>query len=82
MNGDNEETASEEISDKDLSSAVKPEFRKWVSISIKLVDGHYLATFNNCVPRLFHNMPQLLTAIEVASAELGPGPQVKPDSQY
>ncbi len=70
MNGDNEETVGSE------SSPIKPksEFKRWIGVNIKLVDGHYLATFNHDVPRIFHNMPQLLTAIEVASAELGPGP--------
>lgn len=75
MNGDKTD-GPEERTDKELSSAVKPEFRRWVSINVKLVDGHYLATFNNAEPRIFHNMPQLLTAIEVASAELGPGPSL------
>ena len=52
----------------------KPTFRKWMSVNIKLVDGHYLVTFNHDVPRIFHNLPQLLTAIEVETAKLGPGP--------
>lgn len=52
----------------------KPQFRKWMGVNIKLVDGHYLVTFNHDVPRIFHNMPQLLTAIEVEAAKLGPGP--------
>ena len=52
----------------------EPKFRKWVGVNIKLVDGHYLATFNHDAPRIFHNMSQLLTAIEVEAAKLGPGP--------
>ena len=52
----------------------KSEFRKWMGVNIKLVDGHYLATFNHDAPRIFHNMPQLLTAIEVEAAKLGAGP--------
>jgi hypothetical protein len=52
----------------------EPKFRKWVGVNIKLVDGHYLATFNHDAPRIFHNMAQLLTAIEVEAAKLGPGP--------
>lgn len=73
MNGDKTD-GPEERTDKELSSAVKPEFRKWIGINIRLVDKHYLATFNHGEPRIFHNMPQLLTAIEVESAALGPGP--------
>jgi hypothetical protein len=52
----------------------KPEFRKWIGVNIKLVDGHFLVTFNHDKPRIFHNMPQLLTAIEVEASKLGPGP--------
>jgi hypothetical protein len=73
MNGDTEETAIEEINNKDLSSP-KPESRKWIGVNIKLADGHYLATFNHDVPRIFHSLPRLLTAIEVETAKLGPGP--------
>lgn len=69
-NGDNEEI--EERSEKPISSP-KPEFRKWISVDIKLADSHYLAKFNHGSPRVFHNMQQLLTAIEVESAKLGPG---------
>ena len=72
---ENEGTAfTEERSDKEPSLGDEPKFRKWISVNIKLVDGHYLATFNHDVPRIFHNMPQLLTAIEVEAAKLGPGP--------
>jgi len=55
-------------------SSEKATFRKWMGVNIKLVDGHYLVTFNHDIPRIFHNMPQLLTAIEVEAAKLGPGP--------
>ena len=65
---------NEERSDHEISSPVKPEFKRWIGVNIKLVDGHYLATFNHDIPRIFHNMPQLLTAIEIESAKLGPGP--------
>jgi len=64
----------EERSDEEISSqpSEKPTIRKWVSVNIKLVDGHYLATFNHDAPRIFHNMQQLLMAIEVESSKLGP----------
>ena len=70
-----EETAmTKEKLDHGPSLGDEPKFRKWVGVNIKLVDGHYLATFNHGAPRIFHNMPQLLTAIEVEAAKLGPGP--------
>ena len=68
-----ETTGRSERSDEEISSP-KPEFKRWIGVNIKLVDGHYLATFNHDEPRIFHNMPLLLTAIEVAAAALGPGP--------
>ncbi len=71
-NGDTCDEDREEVSEP--SSAPKPEFRRWISIDIKLADNHYIANFNHGAPRVFHNMAQLLTAIEVESAKLGPGP--------
>lgn len=69
----NGEDTIEKGSDQEVLEPL-PKFRKWVGVNIKLVDGHYLATFNHDAPRIFHNMPQLLTAIEVEAAKLGPGP--------
>lgn len=72
MNGENEGTDQREEVLRPLPA--KPEFRKWISVDIRLADAHYLAKFNHGSPRVFHNMPQLLTAIEVEAAKLGPGP--------
>lgn len=70
-NGEDTGTADErEKTPESLSP--KPQYRKWMGVNIKLVDGHYLATFNHDVPRIFHNMQQLLTAIEVEASKLGP----------
>ena len=75
MNDQNEGTDGpserEEIS---APISEKPTFRKWVGVNIKVADGHYVATFNHGEPRIFHNIQQLLTAIEIESAKLGPGP--------
>ncbi len=69
-----EDTAdTEERSDQEVSSD-QPKLRKWINVNIKLSDNHYLASFNHGDPRVFHNLPQLLTAIEVEAAKLGPGP--------
>ena len=83
-NGEDKDKANTEEREE-VSSPIseKPTFRKWMGVNIKLVDGHYLVTFNHDVPRIFHNLPQLLTAIEVEAAKLGPGPtQEKPASHY
>lgn len=64
----------EEQSDHEVLEPL-PKLRKWVGVNIKFTDNHYLASFNhNEPPRVFHNMQQLLTAIEVECAKLGPGP--------
>lgn len=67
-NGEDKERSNSEV------SSPKPEFRRYMSVEIKLADNHYVANFNHGAPRVFHNMSQLLTAIEVESAKLGPGP--------
>lgn len=72
-NGEDEAKTEEREETPEISSE-KPTFRKWMGVNIKLVDGHYLVTFNHDVPRIFHSLPQLLTAIEVEAAKLGPGP--------
>ncbi|MBA7683438.1 hypothetical protein ES703_91803 [subsurface metagenome] len=61
-NGDTEIT--EERSEQEVSSE-KPKVRKWVAVNIKFVDGHFLTTFNQEKPRIFHNVEELLRAIEV-----------------
>ena len=71
-NGEDEAKTEEREETPEISSE-KPTFRKWMGVNIKLVDGHYLATFNHDAARIFHNMSQLLTAIEVEAAKLGPG---------
>lgn len=73
MNDESTDKKEEREETPEISSE-KPTLRKWMGVNIKLVDGHYLVTFNHDVPRIFHNMPQLLTAIEVEAAKLGPGP--------
>jgi len=72
MNGEDKRNNTEET--PELLSSEKPTIRKWMGVNIKLVDGHYLVTFNHDVPRIFHTLPQLLTAIEVEAAKLGPAP--------
>ena len=62
-----------ERSDNEVSSE-QPQPRKYRSVEIKLADNHYVARFQHGEPRVFHNMPQLLTAIEVECAKLGQGP--------
>ena len=72
-NGEEKETADKrEETPEPLSP--EPKFRKWVGVNIKLVDGHFLTTFNHDFPRVFHNMQELLAAIEVEAGKLGPGP--------
>ena len=70
-NGDTGNTEEREVLP---GASEKPTFPKRIFFDVKLVDNHYLATFNHDFPRIFHNMQQLLTAIEVESAKLGPGP--------
>jgi hypothetical protein len=73
MNGDKTD-GPEERTDQEVTSE-KPRLRKWVGVNIKLTDKHYLVSFNhNDPPRVFHNIQQLLTAIEVECDKLGPGP--------
>ena len=38
---------------------------RWINVNIKMVDGHYLVTFRHEVTRIFHNMHEVLRAIEV-----------------
>lgn len=73
---ESEDTSVErkERSDQEVSSTPEPKYRRWICVDIKLADNHYVAAFNHGAPRIFHNMQQLLTAIEVESAKLGPGP--------
>lgn len=73
-NGGSPDTEGRSERSEEEISAPKPEFRKWLNVEIRLVDNHYLATFSRGTPRIFHNMAQLLTAIEVESAKLGQGP--------
>ena len=69
-----EDTAAvEERSEHEVLEPL-PKLRKWISVDIKLADNHYLAKFNHGSPRVFHNIQQLLTAIEVECDKLGPGP--------
>lgn len=69
-NGENTEVV-EERSDVGVSSTEKPKVRKWVGVNIRFNDGHYLASFNhNEPPRVFHNMEELLAAIEVEAGKL------------
>ncbi|MCK4859204.1 MAG: hypothetical protein KAS87_01460 [Candidatus Omnitrophica bacterium] len=72
--GEDTETGDQREEISEPSSAPKPELRKWINVNIELTDSHYIASFNHGKRRVFHNMPQLLTAIEVESAKLGPGP--------
>ena len=64
-----EETADKREESPEISSE-KPTLRKWVGINIKCVDGHFLTTFNHDFPRIFHNMQELLAAIEVEASKL------------
>ena len=69
-----EETADHREETPEISSE-KPKVRKWVGVHIKFSDSHYLASFNhNEPPGVFHNMQELLAAIEVECAKLLPGP--------
>ena len=73
-NGEEKETADTREETPEPLSSEKPTFRKWVDVNIKLVDGHFLTTFNHDFPRIFHNLQELLAAIEVEAGKLGPGP--------
>jgi len=68
-NGKNTGIADQGEETPEISSE-KPTIRKWVGINIKCVDGHFLTTFNHDFPRIFHNMQELLTAIEVEAGKL------------
>ena len=48
-----------------LKDGEKPFKLRQVSVVIFYADNHYLASFNHNPRRVFHNMPELLTAIEV-----------------
>jgi len=48
----------------------KPFKRLCVNVNIRFTENHYLASFNHAPPRVFHNMPELLTAIEVECEKL------------
>ena len=54
-----------------LKDGGKPVKRRWVGVNIKFSDNHYLASFNhNDPPRIFHNMEELLLAIQVECEKL------------
>lgn len=44
-----------------------------VSVNIRHADGHYLASFYHNSPRVFHNIEELLVAIEVEVKRLYDG---------
>jgi len=68
---DKDKVNTEEREEGSGSISEKPTFRKWVSVNIKFSDSHYLAYFNhNDRPRVFHNMEELLAAIEVEAGKL------------
>jgi len=69
MDGDRNTGEQEERSDHEISSS-KPKIRKWVGLNIKFIDGHFLVSFNHDTPRIFHNMEQLLRAVEVEAGRL------------
>jgi len=54
-----EKTEGQDVSTKKLSGP------NHVNVKIQEVDGHYLANFHFGPPRLFHNVEELLVAIEV-----------------
>ncbi len=49
----------------------KPFKPRWININVKMVDGHYLVTFRHDEARVFHNMEELLMAIEAEVNRLG-----------
>lgn len=53
-----------------LKDGGKPFKLRQVSVVIFYADNHYLASFNHAPRRVFHNMPELLTAIEVECEKL------------
>jgi len=71
MTNDEVTGKTEEREETPEISSEKPKVRKWVGVNIKFSDSHYLASFNhNDPPRVFHNMQELLAAIEVEAGKL------------
>lgn len=71
-----DEKEEQELSEGDISSLGNKHYiPKWVSVNIKKVDGHFIVSFQHGPERVFHNMQELLTAIEVEAGKLDPGPQ-------
>jgi len=68
------ETSPEELSGEDVEVRVdgrKPTPRpRYVNVSIRFADVHYLASFNHGPHRVFHNLEELLRAIEVECEKL------------
>lgn len=54
---------------RDLT-AKRQAVRDNVNVNIRHVDSHYLVSINHCVPRIFHNMEELLRVIEVECEKL------------
>jgi len=69
MNEDEKTEGTTEVVDH--GSAKKELPPRWVNINIKRVDGHYLVTFRHDEARVFHNVEELLVAIEVEVKRLG-----------
>ena len=67
-----QDTASGEQSEpRDLPGGDKPVRQKCVSVVIREADNHYIATFDHgSSKRIFHNMQELLMAIEVKVKEI------------
>lgn len=54
----------DEIEESDLT-AKKTSVLNHVYVKIQESDGHYLASFHHGPPRVFHNVEELLVAIEI-----------------
>ena len=68
-----DKTSPEEQTGGDVEvrvSGEKPFKLRQVSVVIFYADNHYLASFTHAPRRVFHNMPELLTAIEVECEKL------------